>query len=98
MVGMMLASTSPVPPHLRGKLSGLFLMSQSLGRTIAPVAWATMYAWSVSTSPTGGATIALVDHRFVFNVSALLMTVIGVLSRRTLTAETMTTVADGPSM
>lgn len=95
-VGMILASTSPVPPHVRGQLSGLYLMSQSLGRTIGPAAWATMYAWSVSTAPTGGALIPLVDYRFVFNISALLMGVVGVMVRRTLTTETMTIVVDGP--
>ncbi|CAM9211125.1 unnamed protein product, partial [Sphacelaria rigidula] len=89
-VGMALASTSPVPPHVRGKLSGLFIMSQSLGRATGPMAWATMYAWSVSSSSAGVAVMPLVGYRLVFNISALLMGVVALLSHQTLTFNTMT--------
>lgn len=99
-VGMLLASTNPVPPRLRGKLNGLFLMSQSLGRTIGPVAWALMYAWSIS--PSGGGNIPLVDHRFIFIVSAMLSVVVVLIGWHSLTEESMTHVVEdplsGPSM
>lgn len=88
-----MASTNPVPPHLRGKLSGLYLMSHSLGRTIGPACWATMFAWSVS--PEGGQTISFVDFRFVFAVSALLIAVVALVATKIFTVESMTTVAVG---
>lgn len=94
-VGIMLASTNPVPPRLRGKLSGLILMAESVGRTVGPAGWAIMFAWSVSASgknsPVGG-------FRFVFTVSAILMGVVAVMGWKALTEESMThVVEDSPS-
>lgn len=95
----MLASMKLVPAHQRGKLSGLFLMSQSLGRTIGPAAWSNMYAWSISAShmdnSNGGNNddtniMQFVGHRFVFIVSSIIFGVTFVLSMRTLTLESMT--------
>lgn len=95
MVGMVLASTNPAPPRLRGKLSGLFLMSQSLGRTIGPVTWGLMYAWSIS--PSGGGRLPFIDHRFIFTLSAILTAFVAALGCRVLTEESMTHVAEEPS-
>lgn len=93
-VGMVLASTNPVPPRLRGKLSGLFLMSQSLGRTIGPMAWAVMYTWSIS--PSGGGSIPLIDHRFIFTISAILSAVAVAMSWSSFTEQSMTHVVEDP--
>lgn len=92
-VGMQLAGTNPVPPRLRGKLSGLFLMAQSIGRTIGPVLFATTFAWSISPEARG---LPLVDHRLTFTMAACLIGSVAVLGIRTLTTETMTYVADDP--
>lgn len=93
-VGLVLASTNPAPPSLRGKLSGLYLTCQSLGRTIGPACWAVIFAWSISAP---GREISFVDYHLVFNFSAIIMLLVVVLSWNALTEEVMTVVAEEPS-
>lgn len=77
---------------MRGKLSGLYLTSQSLGRTVGPACWAVIFAWSISTR--GGSILPLVDYHLVFNFSAFIMLLVVVLSWDALTEEVMTVVAE----
>lgn len=92
-VGLVLASTNPAPPSLRGKLSGLYLTMQSLGRTIGPACWAVMFAWSIS-HPSRN--YPCVDFHLVFNFSAFIMLLVVVLSWKVLTEEYMTVVVEDP--
>ena len=46
----MVASTSMVPAGMRGKLSGLFSMTENLGRFLGPPVYATAFALSISPS------------------------------------------------
>lgn len=78
-----------VQPDMRGKLGGLYNMSESLGRFLGPVGFATLLAWSIS--PSAG---HWVDHQFVFLVAAVSMTLIAVLSWSTFTPENMMTPAE----
>lgn len=74
-----------VPSVMRGKLAGLFSMSESLGRAICPVGFATTFAWSISSS-----SYDWVDHKFVFLFAAFSMTVVAILAWGTLTEQNMT--------
>ena len=67
---------------MRGKLGGLFSMTESLGRFLGPAGYAVSYAWSIS--PSG-----IQDHNFVFFVSAAMLALCAVLAWPTLTAENL---------
>ena len=84
-LALTIAPTTMVPSVMRGKLAGLFSMSESLGRFVCPVGFATMFAWSISPSSYGW-----VDHKFVFCFAAFSMTVVAVLAWGTITHENMT--------
>lgn len=89
---MVLAGTSPVPPRARGKLGGLFATSQSLGKSIGPAVLSPVFAWSISPFARD---IPLVDYRFVFTLSALVLGIVGLIGIRTLTPEMMVKVVEG---
>lgn len=84
MSSLTIASTSVVETSRRGKLSGLVMTVESLGRFIGPASFSLIYAWSVSPS---GARLPLVDYRFVFLLPALAYSIIGLMGCRVLTAE-----------
>ena len=74
--------------NMRGKLGGLFIMAESLGRFLGPAGYAVAYAWSVSPSAHqvfGG----WVDYRFVFYASAVIIALAGKLAWGSLTAENL---------
>lgn len=89
-LALTIAPTTMVPSVMRGKLAGLFSMSESLGRFICPMGFATMFAWSISPS-----SFDWVDHKFVFCFAALSMTVVAVLAWGTITHENMTPSGEG---
>eukprot|EP00752_Nemacystus_decipiens_P005353 g4854.t1 len=84
MLALTVASTTIVPQHQRGKLSGLFMTSESLGRFTGPASFSNVYAWSISPSAPGW-----VDHRFVFFLPAAIMAAVLALGWHTFTAETL---------
>lgn len=84
MLALTVASTTIVPQHQRGKLSGLFMTSESLGRFTGPASFSNVYAWSISPSAPGW-----VDHRFVFFLPAAIMAAVVALGWHTFTAETL---------
>lgn len=86
-IGLTIASTNAVPPHHRGKLSGLYNTAESLGRFTGPVGYATAFAHTISPSAEHW---RLVDYHSVFYASAAVMAVVSVLCWRNLTSETMT--------
>ena len=79
-----MASTTIVDSGMRGTLGGLFNTSESLGRFLGPVGFATMFAWSISPS-----SYDWVEHHFVFIVAALSTALYAVLAWGTLTHENM---------
>lgn len=87
-LALVVASTNIAPPHLRGKLSGLYNTSESLGRFTGPAGFAKTFAWSISPAAFGW-----VDHYFVFLLSAMAVSMVAVLVWRTLEVETLTTTA-----
>lgn len=91
-LALTIAPTTMVPSVMRGKLAGLFSMSESLGRFVCPMGFATMFAWSISPSSYGW-----VDHKFVFRFAALSMTVVAVLAWGTITHENMTSTEEQKS-
>ena len=84
MLALTIASTTIVPQHQRGKLSGLFMTSESLGRVFGPVTFSSVYAWSISLSAPGW-----IDYRLVFVAAAVCMVVLLALGWRTFSVETM---------
>lgn len=82
VIALSVGTTSIVPSHKRGKLSGLYTTAESLGRFTGPASFAVMYAWSVSSYAP-----AWVDYHFVFYLCAGVMAMATVLSWRTLTPE-----------
>lgn len=84
MLALTVASTSIVPQHQRGKLSGLFMTSESLGRFMGPASFSNLFAWSISPSAPGW-----VDHRFVFFLPAAIMAAVAALGWHTFTEETL---------
>lgn len=81
-LALVVASTSMVQASMRGKLGGLYYTTESLGRFIGPMGFATMFAWSISPS-----TFDWVDHNFVFLMSAIAMVLITILAWGTITDE-----------
>lgn len=73
-----------VQADMRGKLGGLYNMSESLGRFLGPVGFATLFAWSIS--PSAG---RWVNHQFVFFVAAACMALVTILAWGTVTPENM---------
>lgn len=90
----MLAGTNPVPPRLRGRLTGICLAAQNLGRAIGPALFGVAFGWSISDS---GRSIPFVDHRFVFVVLGILSAICGVLCLKYLTEELVTRVVNDHS-
>ncbi|CAN0354461.1 unnamed protein product [Ascophyllum nodosum] len=87
VIALAIASTNIVPPHHRGKLSGVYNTAESLGRLIGPVAYSTTYALSISRS---ALEIAFMDYHFVFYASAALMALLTGLAWRTMTSGILT--------
>eukprot|EP00904_Undaria_pinnatifida_P002325 jgi/Undpi1/12093/HiC_scaffold_4.g01791.m1 len=83
-LALLIASTSVVPSRLRGRLAGLYNMAESLGRSLGPVGFATVFAWSISDS-----SYFWVDHRFMFLAAALSMALVAALAWGTITNEHM---------
>eukprot|EP00904_Undaria_pinnatifida_P006565 jgi/Undpi1/3038/HiC_scaffold_14.g06414.m1 len=83
-LALVIASTSVVPSRLRGRLAGLYNMAESLGRSLGPVGFATVFAWSISDS-----SYFWVDHRFMFLAAALSMALVAALAWGTITNEHM---------
>lgn len=84
MLALTVASTNIVPQHQRGKLSGLFMTSESLGRFTGPASFSNVYAWSISPRAPGW-----VDHRFVFFLPAAIMAAVVALGWHTFSAKTL---------
>lgn len=84
MSSLMIASTSVVPAQKRGKLSGLFMTTESFGRFVAPAGFATIYAWSILPEAPFWA-----DHHLVFTIFAFIYALVSILAWRTLTFETL---------
>lgn len=84
MLALTVASTTIVPRHQRGKLSGLFMTSESLGRFLGPASFSNVFAWSISPAAPGW-----VDHRFVFFLPAAIMATVAALGWHTFTADTL---------
>lgn len=83
-LALLIASTSVVPSRLRGRLAGLYNMAESLGRSLGPVGFATVFAWSISDS-----SYFWVDNRFMFLAAALSMALVAALAWGTITNEHM---------
>ncbi|CAN0484099.1 unnamed protein product, partial [Scytosiphon promiscuus] len=66
VLALTIASTTVVPPDLRGKLSGLYNTIESFGRFLGSAGFASIFAWSISTSSP-----EWVNHTFVFFGTAL---------------------------
>lgn len=94
LLGILLAGTNAVPSRLRGKLSGLLLMVQNVGRGFGQVCSAAALAWSLSRAERSP---PLVGHRFVFTVFAVLFGALGALGAANLTEDMMTTVVEDAS-
>ena len=71
-----------VRTDMRGKMSGMFNMTESLGRFLGPAGFATVFAWSISPS-----SYDWIDHRFVFFAAAITMAIVAVLAWGTITHE-----------
>eukprot|EP00903_Cladosiphon_okamuranus_P010936 g10328.t2 len=84
MLPLTVASTTIVPQHQRGKLSGLFMTFESLGRFTGPASFSEVFAWSISPSSP-----LWVDHRFAFFLPAAIMAAVVALGWHTFTAETL---------
>lgn len=65
-----MASTNPVPPHLRGKVAGLASSALGLGGAVGPFAFSVMFAWSISTTSSASET-SLVNQHFAFDISGV---------------------------
>ncbi|CAM9212872.1 unnamed protein product [Ectocarpus sp. 12 AP-2014] len=84
MLPLTVASTTMVPQHQRGKLSGLFMTSESLGRFVGPASYSNIFAWSISPPAQGW-----VDYRFVFYISAGVMAAISALGWKIFNSEAL---------
>lgn len=89
MLALTVASTSIVPQAQRGKLGGLFMTAESLGRFLGPASFSSTFAWSISTSAPGW-----IDYHFVFYLSAAIIAAVLALGWRTFTLEALTKPAD----
>eukprot|EP00752_Nemacystus_decipiens_P004106 g3756.t1 len=87
-LALAIGSTTTVPSRMRGKLGGMFHTAESLGRSIGPAGFAVAYAWSISTSGSACA-YGWVNHGFVFQTSAVMLTLCAALAWATLTAENL---------
>lgn len=85
MLLLTVASTSIVPQHERGKLGGLLMTAEGLGRFIGPAGFSSLFAWSISPSA-----YRWVDYHFVFILYATVFAVIAGLTWATLTLDNMT--------
>ena len=81
-LSLTIASTTMVHSEMLGKLAGLYNMSESLGRFMGPAGFATVFAWSISTSSPHW-----VDCRFVFWAAAAAMALVAFVAWGTLTQE-----------
>ncbi|CAM9933856.1 unnamed protein product [Scytosiphon promiscuus] len=81
-LALTVTSTNIVPQHQRGKLGGLFMTAESLGRFLGPASFSTTFAWSISTYAPGW-----VNYHFVFYLSAATMVAVLALSWRAFTVE-----------
>lgn len=75
-----------VRSDMRGKMAGLYNMTESLGRFLGPAGFATMFAWSIAPN-----SYDWVDYHFVFLLAAFSMAFVSVLAWGTITHENMMT-------
>lgn len=90
---VVMASTTSVPPKLRGKIAGFMSAGVGLGGFLGPFALSIAFAWSISTSSPAGET-PLVNQHFAFNVGALIRALLLMLLWKDLTEENLTDVVD----
>lgn len=69
-------------------MGGLYNTAESLGRFLGPAGFATMYAWSISSTGSASA-LDWVNYRFVFCVMSGLMVGCAALAWRALTEESL---------
>lgn len=90
-----IAAATVVEAERRGKLGGLVMAAESLGRFVGPASFATIFAWSITVSPEAasggndGLLSKVVDYHFVFFFPAIMYGLVSVLSRRSITSETL---------
>lgn len=82
MLLLTVASTNVGSHNQRGKLGGLFITVESIGRFTGPVVFSNMFAWSISCNG-----FSWVDYHFVFYLSAVGMAVVAALGWRSLAVE-----------
>eukprot|EP00752_Nemacystus_decipiens_P005837 g5273.t1 len=88
VLALSIGSTTLVSPGMRGKLGGLYNTAESFGNCVGPAGFATVYAWSISSSGRASA-YGWIDYHLVFYASALVLLVCASLAWRTLTHERM---------
>lgn len=67
------------------------MTAESVGRTMGPVSFSNVLAWSISSSP------SFIDFHFVFFLAAAIMGVIATLSWFTLTPEFFSSLSKAPA-
>lgn len=90
---VVMASTSSVPPELRGKIAGFMSAGVGLGGFLGPFALSIAFAWSISTSSPASET-PLVNQHFAFNVGAILRALLLMLLWKDLTEKNLTEVVN----
>ena len=88
-LALSVASTNMVRSDMRGKMAGLYNMTESLGRFLGPAGFATTFAWSIAPS-----SYDWVDYHFVFLLAAVSMALVAALAWGTITHEHMMTSAE----
>lgn len=89
-VRFQLAFSVQVQPSLRGKLSGLYLVSKSARRMVG-------YHVRVVYLAVGPKYPTFVDYRFILNITVVLMALVTAVAWQTLKVESMTDDANGPA-
>lgn len=101
-IALNIATNNAVLATDRGKLNGLVVTVESVGKAVGPSLFAVVFAWSISEAdpnPSGESEAGEWDrlalpfgrnYRFVFCMFAVAMTALGVIGWRSLTRETLT--------
>lgn len=101
-IALNIATNNAVLATDRGKLNGLVVTVESVGKAVGPSLFAVLFAWSISeadSNPSGessrgeGDPLAVPfgrNYRFVFCMFAVAMSALGVIGWRYLTHETLT--------
>lgn len=88
-LSLYVASTSMVHSDMRGRMGGLFNLTESLGRFLGPVGSATLFAWSISPS-----SYDWVGNHFMFFGAASPMALVAALAWAAITREHVMTPAE----